>query len=268
MVQRHRYQYGADPSQWGELFLPELPAGGKHEGVVVVVHGGYWRSRYGAELGEPLAKDLAEHGMAAWNLEYRRAGNGGGWPGTFQDVLGGIDRLAGLAEPHALDLGKVVALGHSAGGHLAATLSTAVGTGNPALDRAGAVPDLSVLCYPVASMTHETHQGSVENLLGAAPPSNLLSALSAELNVTDRTPPAFLWHTADDQAVPVSNSLNYAAALFAAGVPAELHVFPRGRHGLGLAADEPGPCQWTALCAAWLERAGWTNAPVEADAAS
>jgi len=86
-VQRHRYDYGQDPSQWGELFLPDLPAGRKHRGVVVVIHGGYWRSTYGAELGEPLARDLAEHGMAAWNLEYRRAGNGGGWPGTFQDIL-------------------------------------------------------------------------------------------------------------------------------------------------------------------------------------
>ena len=78
-MKRHRYHYGEDASQWGELFLPELPAlpgGGMHRGVVVVIHGGYWRSQYGAELGEPIARDLAAHGMAAWNLEYRRAGNG------------------------------------------------------------------------------------------------------------------------------------------------------------------------------------------------
>ena len=87
--------------------------------MVVVIHGGYWRSQYGAELGEPLARDLAAHGMAAWNLEYRRAGNGGGWPHTFEDILAGIDQLADLAGTHALDLGRVVALGHSAGGHLA-----------------------------------------------------------------------------------------------------------------------------------------------------
>lgn len=90
-----------------------------HQGVVVVIHGGYWRSTYGEELGEPLVKNLAEHRMAAWNLEYRRAGNGGGWPGTFQDILAGIDKLGDLAEAHSLDLGKVVALVHSAGGHLA-----------------------------------------------------------------------------------------------------------------------------------------------------
>jgi acetyl esterase/lipase len=115
----------------------------------------------------------------------------------------------------------------------------------------------------VASLTHETHQGSLENLLGDAPPSDVVQALSAELNVTRRTPPAFLWHTADDDAVPVSNSLNYAKALIAAGVPAEVHIFPEGRHGLGLAAGEPGPGQWTGLCAAWLHRAGWTDSPTQ-----
>ena len=88
-------------------------------GVVVVIHGGYWRSQYGAELGEPLARDLAVHGMPAWNLEYRRAGNGGGWPHTFEDVLAGIDKLRDVAGIHGLGLDKVVALGHSAGGHLA-----------------------------------------------------------------------------------------------------------------------------------------------------
>src|SRR6476660_10426262 len=102
-VKRQKYHYGDDPSQWGELFLPDA-AGAR--GVAVVIHGGYWRSQYGAELGEPLAKDLAAHGMAAWNLEYRRAGNGGGWPNTFQDILAAIDKLAALAEPPSLDLGK------------------------------------------------------------------------------------------------------------------------------------------------------------------
>jgi hypothetical protein len=96
---RHKYSYGEHPSQWGELFIPE-PSNGNHRGVsavaggiAVVIHGGYWRSQYGAELGEPLARDLAAHGITAWNLEYRRAGNGGGWPHTFEDILAGIDHL-------------------------------------------------------------------------------------------------------------------------------------------------------------------------------
>jgi acetyl esterase/lipase len=111
-----RYAYGDDPSQWCELFLPERPTAA---GVAVVVHGGYWKSPYGAELGAPLAADLAGRGIPAWNLEYRRLGNGGGWPETFQDVADGIDLLRVAAAQHRLDLGRVVALGHSAGGHLA-----------------------------------------------------------------------------------------------------------------------------------------------------
>lgn len=122
-MKRHKYFYGDHPSQWGELFVPEPTTNGSRaarpEGVVVVIHGGYWRSQYGAELGEPLARDLAAHGMVAWNLEYRRAGNGGGWPHTFEDVLAGIDHLREVAPDHGLNLGKVVALGHSAGAHLA-----------------------------------------------------------------------------------------------------------------------------------------------------
>ena len=126
MVQRHRHYYGEDPSQWGELFLPEVPDGGAHRGVAVVIHGGYWRSKYGAELGEPLAGDLAAHGMAAWNLEYRRAGNGGGWPQTFTDVLAGIDKLQELAGPHALDLARVVALGRAVSGSTTVSFTSPV----------------------------------------------------------------------------------------------------------------------------------------------
>ncbi len=141
-------------------------------------------------------------------------------------------------------------LGFSAGGHLAATLSTAVSTGNASMDVGAAVPDLSVLCYPVVSFTNAVHQGSVDNLAGGSPSDDLLRALSPDLQVTATTPPAFVWHTAADAAVPVRHSLSYAGALMRAGVPAELHVFPHGRHGLGLARELPGPDQWTSLCAA------------------
>jgi len=85
--------------------------------VVVVVHGGYWRARYDRSLMEELCLDLADRGLAAWNLEYRRVGSGGGWPETFEDVADGVDALAGLDAP--LDLERVSAIGHSAGGHLA-----------------------------------------------------------------------------------------------------------------------------------------------------
>ncbi|MHA7290782.1 alpha/beta hydrolase [Arthrobacter sp. MDT3-24] len=172
-VKRHKYQYGEDASQWGELFLPELPAGAEHRGVVVVIHGGYWRSQYGAELGEPIAKDLAAHGMAAWNLEYRRAGNGGGWPNTFIDVLAGIDKLGDLAAKHALNLGPVVALGHSAGGHLAAW---AAGRGK-----------LAQLGMPDADrQVPRTSDASAVHLTGVVSQSGLLNLAEAEkLNLSN-----------------------------------------------------------------------------------
>ncbi|GGH98678.1 alpha/beta hydrolase [Arthrobacter liuii] len=230
---------------------------GSRPAILVLPGGGY--ARQAGHEAEPVAEWLASLGIHAFVLRYRVAPDR--HPAPLEDAKAAMLHIRKGQHGLAVDAERVGVLGFSAGGHLAAILGTATGTGNLELDIPAAVPDLAVLCYPVASLTHETHQGSVENLLGDAPPSDLLTALSAELNVTPRTPPAFIWHTADDEAVPVSNSLNYAAALMAAGVPAELHVFPEGRHGLGLAHGEPGPGQWTSLCAAWLQRAGWAASP-------
>jgi alpha-beta hydrolase superfamily lysophospholipase len=115
-----RLTYGTDPAQYGVLHLP--PGDGTSLPVVVVVHGGYWRAAYGLELGTPLAVDLTNRGVAAWNIEYRRVGAGGGWPTTFTDVAAAIDLLPDAVQKAAagrLDLDRVVFLGHSAGGHLA-----------------------------------------------------------------------------------------------------------------------------------------------------
>lgn len=230
-------------------------AAGPRPAILVLPGGGY--ARQADHEAEPVAEWLAALGIHAFVLRYRVAPDR--HPAPLEDAKEAMLHIRNGEHGLPVDAERVGVLGFSAGGHLAATLCTAAATGKPDLDNPAAVPDLSVLCYPVASLTHEAHQGSVANLLGDAPPSALLTALSAELNVTPRTPPAFIWHTADDEAVPVSNSLNYARALIAAGVPAELHVFPEGRHGLGLAAGEPGPGQWTSLCAAWLQRAGWAG---------
>ncbi|HEY8858117.1 MAG TPA: alpha/beta hydrolase, partial [Gaiellales bacterium] len=111
---RRTHRYGADQSQVADL---HTPAAGEGWPVAVVLHGGFWRERYDRTLMEPLCADLAESGWAAWNLEYRRVGGGGGWPATFDDVAAGIDHLAAVAAP--LDRARVVTIGHSAGGHLA-----------------------------------------------------------------------------------------------------------------------------------------------------
>ncbi|MCW2752522.1 MAG: alpha/beta hydrolase, partial [Aeromicrobium sp.] len=107
-----KIRYGDDPSQFGELSR----ATGRSKGVVVVIHGGFWRAQYDLSLGRPLAASLIAHGWDAYNLEYRRVGNGGGWPETFDDVAAGIDALAKV---DGLDTTTVISLGHSAGGHLA-----------------------------------------------------------------------------------------------------------------------------------------------------
>jgi acetyl esterase/lipase len=230
-------------------------AAGDRPAVLVLPGGGY--ARQADHEAEPVADWLAGLGIHAFVLRYRVAPDR--HPAPLEDAKQAMLHIRDGAHGLAVDRERVGVLGFSAGGHLAATLSTAVATGSADLDVPRAVPDLTVLCYPVVSYTREVHQGSVDNLLGEAPPSDILAELSAEQQVTGETPPAFLWHTADDAAVPVSHSLGYAGALLSAGVPAELHVFPHGRHGLGLADGEPGPDQWSLLCAGWLGRAGWTH---------
>src|SRR6266487_3462238 len=112
-----RLAYGPEHLQFGDLYLPNQP--GSHS-IVILIHGGYWRARYGLDLMNGLAEDLAKRGYAAWNIEYRRVGNpGGGWPGTFLDVALATDYLRKLAPFYTLDLQRVVPIGHSAGGHLA-----------------------------------------------------------------------------------------------------------------------------------------------------
>ncbi len=169
-MSRTRHAYGDDPSQYGDLFLPgdRTP-----RGVVVVIHGGFWKAQYDAEsLGTPLATALAEEGWAAWNLEYRRVGTGpagtggrGGTPGTFDDVAAGIDHLAGLN----LDLSRVVTLGHSACGHLA---TWAAGRGRHGWSER--VPVTHVISQAGVLDLRAAHvgglgAGAVEALLGHAP---------------------------------------------------------------------------------------------------
>ncbi|WP_028275956.1 alpha/beta hydrolase [Arthrobacter sp. I3] len=239
-MKRHKYQYGEDPSQWGELFLPDVAA---PKGVVVVIHGGYWRSQYGAELGEPLAKDLAAHGMAAWNLEYRRAGNGGGWPNTFADVLAGIDKLGELAEEHGLGLDRVVALGHSAGGHLAvwaAGRRRLAGLGAPDADRqltrrgdddgavqlTGVVSQSGVLNLAAAERLNLSN-GAVSNFLGGSSEKYPKRHKFADpMSAVPLGVPVYAVHGTEDDTVPVSQSETYAGAAKAAGAPVQLLKVP------------------------------------------
>ncbi len=223
-----RVAYGSDPSQWAELHLPAGDAAGL--GVVVVLHGGFWRSAYGADLGTPLAVDLANSGVAAWNVEYRRVGNGGGWPATFEDVAAAVDALAGLPAPVAarLDLGRVVTLGHSAGGHLATWLAGrpklpagAPGAG-PGVRVRGVVSQAGVLDL-VAADAVDLGGGAAAALLGGSaeghPERYLLASPTALLPLGV---PVVCVHGTADRNVPLAQSVGFARAGRLVGDPVEL----------------------------------------------
>ncbi len=116
----YRIAYGTHPEQFGDLYLPQT---GKHHPVIILLHGGCWRAEFGLSALGQLSKSLTKLGFAVWNLEFRRLGNGGGWPVTFEDVALGADKLKKIADTHSLDLSNVTTMGHSAGGHLALWLA-------------------------------------------------------------------------------------------------------------------------------------------------
>jgi acetyl esterase/lipase len=226
----------------------------RHAPAVLVLPGGGY-ARQAPHEAEPVAEWLASLGLHAFILRYKVAPHR--HPEPLIDAKQAMTWIRSGAHGLPVDPARVGVLGFSAGGHLAASLATALPTGEPDLDTPAAVPDLSVLCYPVISFTASPHLGSVENLLGQTPPDALLQLHSTERQVTAETPPAFLWHTEDDAAVSARHSVLYAEALRVKGVDAELHLFPSGRHGLGLAGDTPGASAWPELCEEWLERRGW-----------
>jgi acetyl esterase/lipase len=225
--------------------------------MVVCPGGGY--ARRAAHEAEPVAQWLNGIGIAAAVLRYRVA------PYMHPNPLLDAQRAIRFVRHHAkqwnVDPTRVGILGFSAGGHLACTAGTHFDAGHAEaedpIDRQSCRPDVMVLCYPVVTFGQFAHEGSKLNLLGANPPSDLVEALSGEKQVTPLTPPAFIWHTADDKTVPVENSLQLAAAMSRQRVPFELHVFESGNHGLGLAGDHQEAKAWPDLCAAWLRKQGF-----------
>jgi acetyl esterase/lipase len=160
-----------------------------------------------------------------------------------------------------LDPSRVGVLGFSAGGHLASTIATHFDKGGSKrpdpIDRVSSRPDFLILCYPVISLVAPySHRGSVENLLGKSPDSNLLYSLSNETQVSPNTPPTFIFQTSEDTGVPAENAVSFYLALHKAGVPAEMHIFEKGKHGVGLAKEIPGANQWPALCKEWMKTRG------------
>ncbi len=233
--------------------------GGNGAAVVVCPGGGYGRLAADHE-GKQVAEWLNTLGVSAFVLQYR-LGPRYRHPAPLQDAQRAIRMVRARAAAWGVDPSRIGIMGFSAGGHLASTAATHFDAGEASADdpvaRAPSRPDFAVLVYPVISMQDGvTHAGSRQNLLGESPDPALVELLSNERQVTPRTPPSFLFHTADDPAVPAANSILFFEALRRAGVPAELHVFAHGAHGLGLAPSDPALSPWPKLCALWMKGLG------------
>jgi acetyl esterase/lipase len=212
--------------------------------------------------GDQVAKWLNSLGVSAFVLKYR-LGPKYHHPVELWDAQRAIRTVRFKAAEYRLSPDRIGIMGFSAGGHLASTAGTHFDAGDPdnadPINRVSSRPDFMILCYPVISFGEFTHQGSKRNLLGENPDPKLVESLSNETQVTARTPPTFLFHTTNDAAVPVENSVMFYAALRKAAVPAELHIYERGPHGVGLAATDEVLSTWPARLADWLRVRGLLN---------
>jgi acetyl esterase/lipase len=254
-----RHPYGPARSQYGELFRPH---GAGPWPVAVVLHGGFWKAQYGRRQTHPLCADLSARGWAAWNVEYRRLGrlSGGGFPRTLEDAATAVDHLAELPAhkegqtPFRFDLSRVVAIGHSAGGQLAAWLATREA---PRVRVTGVVAQAGVLDLRLASQLGLS-RGVVQRFLGGTPES--VPDRYAAASPAERLPlgvPLLLTHGGRDDVVPPVMSERFAAAARTAGDEVELVLEPGEDHFGHL---DPGNPLWRAVTT-WLDGTQAGGAP-------
>ena len=233
-------------------YLPHLA--GPTPAVIVCPGGAY--ERLAPHEGEPVARWLNTLGIAAFVLNYRVAPHR--WPAPLEDVRRAIRLVRFHAATWNVDADRVGIIGFSAGGHLAAALGTHHDRGDETADdpveRQSSRPDFLVLGYALIdrALTRPRQQTDGPAPVRTTPGDDRPPLPALDTHVTPETPPTFLWHTADDARVLVENSLRFAGALSNHGVPFALHIYPHGRHGLGLAQDDPVVSSWTTLCATWL----------------
>lgn len=234
-------KYGDARSQLAELQLPN--EFGPHP-VVVVIHGGWWRTGWDRRGTRFLARDLVSQGYATWNLEYRLVGEvGGGWPGTFEDVATGIDTLAEKAEIHNLDLERVVFLGHSAGGHLAlwASARQHLGAGQVGADPR-VLPQSVVALAPVTDLVTAAQanlgDGAVQALLGGPPEEHPeVYRSTSPIDMLPMDTPQVLYHAVHDPVVPVDQSRRYEDFAGRSGTLVELVEFTDDDHFAAILPD-------------------------------
>lgn len=247
--------YNPDYNQPETTITPYLVKdGNKEKGLVIVCPGGGYTGRAFHE-GEPVALMLNKAGISAVVLNYRVA------PYKHPAMLTDANRAVKLVRYHAkeweIDPEKIGILGFSAGGHLAVSACEHYDYGRDdgdEIDKMSSRPNAGIFCYAVATFIDGyTHGGTLQNLLGENPDPKLKHMLSGENSVPDDCPPVFMWHTSDDTAVNVSNSLELGKALRNKNIPFELHVYPHGRHGLGLAENDEHVSAWSKELVRWLK---------------
>ena len=242
-----RHIYGSDPSQFADL---HLPAGQRRPGTVVLIHGGWWGPNHGADHLDGVATDLARRGWVTWNIEYRRLGLGGGYPSTLEDAAAAIDHLVTLAEA---DTDRVVAIGHSAGGHLA---TWAAGRGKLAVGAPGAEPavhlvgviSLAGVLDLGAAARQKSGNGAVIDFIGGAPGEHPdRYAVADPLSQVPIPAAVRCVHAQADDRVPFAQSVTYVAAAQAVGQDAQLREVVGDHFSIADAAAPTWPAVIKAL---------------------
>jgi acetyl esterase/lipase len=237
-------------------WYPADAASNTRVAVVILPGGGYGTHAINHE-GHQIAEWLNGLGISGVIVEYRMSKGGYHHPVPLQDAQRAVRTVRARAVEFGIDPAKIGIIGFSAGGHLASAVITHWDGGDPAaadpVERVNSRPDFAVLCYPVIAFGEPfSHPGSQDNLLGKDADPALLRADTTEKHVTPQTPPTFILQTDADTVVPAEHAVAFYLALRKARVPAELHIYQPGRHGLGLAKGVTGVEQWPAALRAWL----------------
>jgi acetyl esterase/lipase len=248
---------GADDSPAISLYLPA--ARKPTPGIVICPSGEYMALSMDHD-GRHVAEWLNKLGIAAFVLKYRVA-PAYHYPVPLLDAQRAVRYVRSNASLYNVVPNEIGIMGFSAGGHLAALAATHFDVGktppSDRIDRMSSRPDFLVLAYPMITCSEAFRPaGMCSNLLGDHPDPKLVDAVSNEKQVTPNTPPTFLFHTYDDPTVSVENSLAFFSALHKAGVPAELHIYEHGAHGVGLAEDDPVLSTWQKLLENWFQQRG------------
>lgn len=249
------------------LLIYRAPEENKLPVAVVICPGGSYHNLAMDHEGKQEAEWLNKLGITAFVLKYR-LGPKYHHPIELWDAQRALRWVREHARDYGIETNRVGIWGFSAGGHLASTTGTHFDMGDrdaaDPVDRYSSRPNFMILAYPVITMESPyLHLGSRDNLLGEKPDPVVAASLSNQMQVTSETPPTFLFATSDDDVVPVENSVQFYMALRKAGVPAEMHIYLHGKHGVGMAQNDPDLRGWTDQLKNWMKAQGILNASVE-----